>query len=228
VISAMLKRCVRKGGSCLLGRSPRVHRILFGPNKGKKIFISFDISPRMYFGVDEPYVAELAQHHVRPGDIVYDIGAHIGYTTLLFADRVGLSSSEQTLQLPVGETMMTSLYSRDLAGGGKNEGCRTCRLEDYVTREHLPLPALIKMDIEGAEIDCLEGGLEIIRNVRPKLIIEFHSLELLAKGIKILSPMGYILKIRERVIDEEFVRSAKWFHSNVFCSTNQERELADH
>ena len=40
-------------------------------------------------GVYEPLVTELVQKEVRPGDVVLDIGAHIGYYTLIFAGRVG-------------------------------------------------------------------------------------------------------------------------------------------
>jgi FkbM family methyltransferase len=40
-------------------------------------------------GVFEPFETELLLNEVRPGDTVLDVGAHIGYYTLLFARRVG-------------------------------------------------------------------------------------------------------------------------------------------
>ena len=43
----------------------------------------------MYFGFNEPWLAKLAQQYLRPGDVVYDIGAHVGYTCVLFAQCVG-------------------------------------------------------------------------------------------------------------------------------------------
>jgi FkbM family methyltransferase len=84
-----LKRWVRKAGSWVFGRKPRVHSIPFGPNRGLRIFMSFDVSPRMWFGIDEPWVAQSAMEHVSSGGVVYDIGAHVGYTCLLYAQRVG-------------------------------------------------------------------------------------------------------------------------------------------
>jgi FkbM family methyltransferase len=42
----------------------------------------------MYLGIDEPWIAKLAQSLIKPGDVVYDIGAHIGYTCLLFAQSL--------------------------------------------------------------------------------------------------------------------------------------------
>jgi FkbM family methyltransferase len=40
-------------------------------------------------GIYEPDVARFAQRIVRPGDFVVDVGAHIGFNTLLFASLVG-------------------------------------------------------------------------------------------------------------------------------------------
>jgi len=260
MVSATLKRFVRKSGSLLFGRTPRIHRIPFGPNKGRNIFVSFDISPRMYFGVDEPWIAQLAQRHISPGDVVYDIGAHIGYTILFFASHVGdigivhafeilpsvaegflrktieandfnnvvihpvgLSNVEQTLKLPIGETMMTSL-SQVTGKRGRMQQCRTVRLDDYATRSHLPLPSLIKIDIEGAEVDCLLGGLQIIEKCHPKLILEFHSLDLLSKGYTILDSLGYVITTQECIVNKQFLRRIKWFHENVFCYKGQSKQ----
>jgi FkbM family methyltransferase len=40
-------------------------------------------------GVYEPFETDLLQKQIRPGDAVVDVGANIGYYTLLFARRVG-------------------------------------------------------------------------------------------------------------------------------------------
>jgi FkbM family methyltransferase len=255
MVPTAIKRFVRKSSSLFFGRFPRIHRIPFGPNKGRKIFISFDISPRMYFGIDEPWIAELAQRHINPGDVVYDIGAHIGYTVLQFVQNVGdagivhafeilpsvaegflrktieannfnnvvihavgLSNLEQTLELPIGETMMTSLSS-GASKGRKTELCKVVRLDDYVALAHLPLPSLIKIDIEEAEVDCLLGALNIIEKCHPLLIIEFHSLDLLSKGHTILDSLGYVITTQKSIVDKQFLQDTDWFHESVFCSS---------
>jgi FkbM family methyltransferase len=53
----------------------------------------------MYFGIDEPQIAKLAKAYIVEGDIVYDIGAHIGYTALLFRQRVGSTSSVHAFEI---------------------------------------------------------------------------------------------------------------------------------
>jgi len=40
-------------------------------------------------GIHEPGVTRLVREKIKPGDVVLDIGAHIGYYTLIFAELVG-------------------------------------------------------------------------------------------------------------------------------------------
>ncbi len=78
---------------------PKFYRIPFGPNKGMKLFTSFGVSPRMLLGFDETWVAKMAQKHISSGDTVYDVGAHIGYTSLLFAKLVGSAGKVHAFEL---------------------------------------------------------------------------------------------------------------------------------
>lgn len=49
---------------------------------------SLRLSTRGYY---EPYIIELLKREIKPGDVVIDVGANIGYHTLLFAKLVGLT-----------------------------------------------------------------------------------------------------------------------------------------
>lgn len=252
-MSERFKKSVRNYGELLFGREPKLHRIPFGPLKGRRIFTRFGISPRMFFGVDEPWVAQLIQEYVRQGDVVYDIGAHIGYTCLLFARKlngsgsvlafevlpstadhlrktveanefsniaiynVGLSATDGALDLPVGATLMTSIYSARVKGL-KFESCKLVSLDGYVLRQGLPLPSLIKIDIEGAEVDCLVGGKELIREFLPRMIVEFHNLELLKQGVSLLDPLGYRMYLRAGdMVNQKMLARMNQFHESVLC-----------
>jgi hypothetical protein len=48
------------------------------------------------------------------------------------------------------------------------------RLDDFVASGG-PAPQLIKVDVEGAELEVLKGAIEIIRTFRPVLIVEVHT-----------------------------------------------------
>ena len=60
--SVQFKKFVRNAGGFIFGREPAIHNIPFGPLMGWKIFMSIDVSPRMYFGIDEPWVAKLSKN----------------------------------------------------------------------------------------------------------------------------------------------------------------------
>jgi hypothetical protein len=49
------------------------------------------------------------------------------------------------------------------------------RLDTIIKEGGLPPPDLIKIDVEGAEADVLDGAKETIQNYRPILIIELHG-----------------------------------------------------
>lgn len=61
-------------------------------------------------------------------------------------------------------------------------------------------PDLMKIDVEGFELDVLEGAIETIKKYHPKIIIETHSKELEKKTKEFLSRFDYRLKHEGRSI----------------------------
>lgn len=69
-----------------------------------------------------------------------------------------------------------------LAGAGGDPGDLTgtipvsvVQLSRAVTQHRLPLPDLIKVDIEGGEVGMLEGSAELLTRCRPFILIELHG-----------------------------------------------------
>ena len=50
----------------------------------------------------------------------------------------------------------------------------TLSIDDFVKEEKLPKVDVIKMDIEGAELDALRGAEETIRTFKPRLAISVY------------------------------------------------------
>jgi hypothetical protein len=55
----------------------------------------------------------------------------------------------------------------------------------------------MKIDVEGAEVMVLQGGVETIKESQPTLFIECHSRDLTRDVCAFLAPLGYSFKTLE-------------------------------
>jgi FkbM family methyltransferase len=65
-----------------------------------------------------------------------------------------------------------------------------CTTLDDFAREH-PRPDLIKIDVEGCEAVVVRGAGWLMREVRPAILCEIHSVELAAEVSEIISARNY-------------------------------------
>jgi FkbM family methyltransferase len=70
-------------------------------------------------------------------------------------------------------------------------------LDSILARNGLKPPHIMKIDVEGAEVDVLQGASTLIQQYHPKMCIEFHSRALLDACIKILNAAGYRIELLE-------------------------------
>ena len=149
------------------------------------------------YGCYEPLMVEKILKNVRETDIVYDIGAHIGYYSSIFNNVI---KSKEVVSIE------PDFYSSNLIKRNTNErgivvnkfigrelGYNTTTLNDLSSMLNLE-PSVIKMDIEGFEVEAFEGGWEVIRNLRPQIFLEIHP-----KFIHKRNPRTF-----EKLVDELF------------------------
>ncbi len=161
---------------------------------------------------------------LRPGFIVFDIGAHVGFYTLLASilveDEGGVFSFEPFprnlgyLREHVKINRRDNVRIFDAAVGGAGgralfkQGQDSSRSTGYVCAHgdlhvqvvaldemfmqgQLPAPNVIKMDIEGGEVEALEGAKQILRSARPVIFLATHGAEIKQKCCEILQKEGY-------------------------------------
>ena len=149
------------------------------------------------YGCYEPLMVEKILKNVRETDIVYDIGAHIGYYSSIFNNVI---KSKEVVSIE------PDFYSSNLIKRNTNErgivvnkfigrelDYNTTTLNDLSSMLNLE-PSVIKMDIEGFEVEAFEGGWEVIRNLRPQIFLEIHP-----KFIHKRNPGAF-----EKLVDELF------------------------
>jgi FkbM family methyltransferase len=168
------------------------------PSSGGKV-------ARLLLGTYEREQSRLFQQTIRLGDQVLDIGASVGYYTLLAARLAGaqgrvvafepdlrnlrfLRAHVKANRLPGVTVLPLALGEEEGSfrfGGGTGSGtARLCtegtievpvRRLDALAAEHDLRPRHVKIDVEGAELAVLRGGEQLIRAHRPQLFLSTHE-----------------------------------------------------
>jgi FkbM family methyltransferase len=161
---------------------------------------------------------------VQPGAVVFDLGGHVGYYTLLASELVGPAGRVITFEpLPrnlhylrrhlalnkAGNVTVVEAAVSDRAGSALfDEGpssfegrvgahgrlqVTTVALDELVRSGALPMPNVMKIDIEGAELDALQGARIVLSSARPTLFLSTHSSAVHQACCELLRSLGYAL-----------------------------------
>jgi len=205
-----------------------------GDLAGVQLLLDLQVDKDLWLGTYEPEVTRAARLFVHPGMTAYDLGANIGYVTMLLAKAVGetgrvvaveplpanldrllaavqLNRMEHVIRVvpkavgAVGGSARFLVHrspgmGRLEAGGGGGSGFESAidievvSLDDLVHGQGFPLPDVIKIDLEGGEVEALQGMKRILREARPVLLIETHG-QAEARGVwDLLTAAGYSLR----------------------------------
>jgi FkbM family methyltransferase len=75
--------------------------------------------------------------------------------------------------------------------GPSTETVTVARIDALVNRGQVPVPALIKVDVEGAEALLLRGAVGTLAKYAPNLVMELHGPEVAQAVVKLLLEIGY-------------------------------------
>lgn len=219
-----------------IGRVIRNNEIIIssGAAKGLRIHGQHGY-PGYVLGTTEPEQQAWLVKNIKEGDVVYDIGANIGFFALLCAKLTGASGQVEAFEpnpicadacrsnialngfnhanvhdialsdlegevsfyfpqnaTAVGRILTTQLQSE----GGSTFNVRTDTIDNYIRKNGLRSPDLLIIDVEGHEIQVLEGAHDTIKRHLPVINCEVHWLGVIFNNYfkEKLEPLGYRLE----------------------------------
>jgi FkbM family methyltransferase len=196
----------------LIDRFSSEHLIASGAAAGMKIFAPH-ADPEFGRGTYELPIQKAISENLSPGDVFFDVGANIGFFSLVAARQVAAEGSVYSFEpVPsnvalirrnaelnslktihvfpeaVGATSARAelvvakhIGGAVLASAGRPPDAQSrmtvdvVTLDDAMSKHGLRPPTLMKIDVEGAEIDVLRGATGILRVHKPKLIYEIDD-----------------------------------------------------
>jgi FkbM family methyltransferase len=190
----------------------RVWTIEQGPGAGLKL--RFPQNCDYISGTSEMPVQREIATRLQRGDVFYDIGANVGFFSLIASRLVGevghvvafephpmnaatvidnarLNGMDHVTVIDVAvgsENRRDELQVTDWDGGGtlshypvgkttnlERTEVQVVSLDDCIPDRRLPLPTLIKIDVEGAEMEVIDGMAQTIAQCAPVLLYEIDD-----------------------------------------------------
>ncbi|MDR7559588.1 MAG: FkbM family methyltransferase [Armatimonadota bacterium] len=177
-------------------------RIAGGGLQGLRMELDLRREKFLWLGTYEPWIQEAMSRYVRPGDWAWDVGGFIGYHSL-FLWRLGANVVALEPDPINFDRLLTNLRANGahdvralrLAAGRTEGRARFRRLAEHPSQTRLeddgdgecsvvpldnllancPAPRLVKVDVEGSELDVLAGASILLRECRPVWIVETHG-----------------------------------------------------
>jgi FkbM family methyltransferase len=209
-------------------------RILMGPGRGLK-WLAGSGPHSCWLGFNELRKRVVFASAVRPGDTVYDIGANVGFYSLMAARWVGRSghvvafepvpsnlrwlrrhlevngvSNVRIEEVAVWHTngRRRFMETADRVSSHVSERgqftVRTATVDTLMASGRYPPPTHVKIDVEGAELQVLQGARDTLSTWSPTVFLATHGTPCESDCRDLLQSVGYAMQ-PIRGYEREFV-----------------------
>jgi len=206
--------------------------VLTGINRGRRWIAGSASTNGSWIGTYESDHMASIKELVKPGMIVYDIGANVGFYTLAFSRLVGDAGRvfafepdarnaymlRRHLELNrIGNVTFIQAAVSNVQGMVGFDSARemgristsgtyqvpAISLDDFISLGN-PIPAFVKMDVEGAECDALEGASTLLSRGVTAWMLATHGDDLRAQCRSTLARHGYRCRAFDCQSDVDF------------------------
>lgn len=205
--------------------------ILQGPLRGKRWIIGSQ-RHAFWLGSYEPHMQKLIAQELKPGGVFYDVGANVGFYSLLgsllvrsgkvFAfeplpsnvaylyKHLVLNSvaNVEVFELAICDSVGASFFQQEGTGAMGHlhaDGSlrvNTATLDSLLQQQRIAPPDYIKMDIEGAEPKALLGAKLCFQKHRPVVFLATHGKEVHKECWDILRSWNFDLRVVEQMSED--------------------------
>jgi FkbM family methyltransferase len=206
--------------------------ILAGKLRGQRWIVGSAIH-RCWLGYYESEKQRQIAREVRPSGVFWDIGANVGFYSLLASKLVGAGkvfafepaprnvsylkkhlalnqvSNVEVLAIAVSDRNGVASFAAEQTGfmgrlsGEGSLTVSTATLDSLVAEGKVLPPDYVKMDIEGGELLALHGGRETFQRFRPILFLATHGKEIGKECSRLLESWGYECRSMMQPTDSE-------------------------
>lgn len=198
------KRVLSRIKSVFVSRGRKARKIKFGVFRDIVMDLDLSCQAQLFLGLFErevyPYLRRLSQG-IRTA---VDIGAGEGEYTLYFLLKtpvwnvLSFEPSDLSRRRIMANLRLNNLeddgrlkLSSEFVGMSNTE--MMCTLDSFISE--LVTPCLIKMDVDGGEVEILRGAPNTLVMSGVRWLIETHSPELETQCKRILEKAGYVVRI---------------------------------
>lgn len=197
-------------------------------------------NPGYALGTTEPLTQDALAKLIKPGMVIYDIGANVGFFTVLMAKLTGptgavfafepmpvtadaarrnaalnqfehvtvtaaaVGRASGTVKLAIQEESTWAKLD-DGSGTSPTIDVPMVAIDALVAAGTIKPPALIKIDVEGAELEAIEGMRATLREHRPAVLCEMHGKN--REYAVLMEALDYSLRALE---SDEPVATGRW------------------
>jgi len=209
-----------------------VVRVLAGPLRGAR-WLAHAGTFRAWLGFYESAKAAEFTKSLWTGAVVFDVGAHVGYYTLLAARSVGHSGTviafepnDRNVALLRRHLALNALSNVEVVEAAAGAAAGRSHFDphadghlgrlselgsvevavvslDGILAERGLLPDVIKIDVEGGEEAVLQGATAMLTKGQPTIFLATHGADIHAKCCRILRSLGYVLSALDAKSVEE-------------------------
>ena len=181
--------------------------ILRGPQRGLRWIVGSG-SLRCWLGTYEHDKRLRFTALVRDADVVFDVGAHAGYYTLLASVLVGDQGAVVAFEPGPGNLRYLRRHVRmnhrrnvtiveaaisDRSGTGRFL-VDTLSLDDLWEGGQIGAPDVVNIDVEGREDRVLRGARHMLRDAHPVVFLATHGAEARQACLDLLAGLPYVVE----------------------------------